>query len=209
MAGAALTTMAIVAHPDDEVLGMGGTLAQIQDPYIFVACVPMVGRQTIYQANEAREVLGGVRVTSPFFADQMLDTTPIASIAAFIHKLIVERDVDTVYTHFGGDLNADHRIISEAVNVACRPYVSPVKRIYQFEVPSNTEYGEAFKPTVFQEVSDEAMNIKCQAMEVYDTEVPPYPHPRHPNSLRYRARYWGQQVGYTYAEPFILVREIR
>ena len=188
---------------------MGGTLAQLEDPYVFVVCVPMVGRQTVYQADEARNVLGGVRVTSPFFADQMLDTVPIASIAAFIHKLIVERDVDTVYTHFSGDLNSDHRIVSEAVSVACRPYVSPVRRLLQFEVPSNTEYGEAFKPNVFVGVSDVAMDVKCKALACYDTEVCDAPHPRHPNSLRFRARYWGQQIGVTYAEPFVLVREIR
>ena len=204
-----MTTMAIVAHPDDEVLGMGGTLAQLEDPYIFVACVPSGERQTLLQADEARKVLGGVNVAAPVWADQMLDTVPIAAIARLIHQLVVERDVDTVYTHFRGDLNSDHRIISEAVSVACRPYVSPVRHLSQFEVPSNTEYGEAFKPNVFVEIGNGAMDMKCNALELYDTEVQPYPHPRHPNSLRYRARYWGQQVGCIYAEPFILVREIR
>ncbi len=204
-----MTTMAIVSHGDDEVLGMGGTLAQLVDPYVFVCCTPVPGRQTIWQADESRKVLGAKRVHCQVWPDQLLDTIPIATIADLIHTLIVERDVDTVYTHFAGDLNSDHRIVSEAVSVACRPSVSPVKRLYQCEVPSNTEYGEPFKPNTFVTLSDDAMDTKCQAMECYETEVQPAPHPRHPNSLRYRARYWGQQIGVTYAEPFVLVREIR
>ncbi len=202
-----MTSLCCVAHFDDEVLGMGGTLAQLTDPYVLVCCVPE--RQTEWQGNEAREILGGKRVHCAYFQDQKLDTVPVAAVADFIHGLIVERDIDTVYTHFSGDLNSDHRIISEAVSVACRPYVSPVKRLYQFEVPSNTEYGEAFKPNVFNPLSDEDIETKCKAMEVYQTEIPDAPHPRHPNSLRFRARYWGQHVGVIYAEPFILVREIR
>jgi len=199
--------MAVVAHFDDEVLGMGGTLAQLEDPYVLVCCVP--NRQTEWQGNEAREILGAKRVHCAYFEDQRLDAVPVAVVAEFVQGLIVKNEVNTVYTHFSGDLNSDHRIISEAVSVACRPYVSPVKRLYQFEIPSNTEYGEAFKPNTFMSLGDDDMDVKCKAMAVYETECPDAPHPRHPNSLRFRARYWGQQVGVKYAEPFILVREIR
>ena len=202
-----MTSMTVVAHFDDEVLGMGGTLAQLEDPYILVCCVPE--RQTEFQGNEARAILGGQRVSCSYFPDQKLDIVPVAAVAEFIHKLIVARDVDTVYTHFAGDLNSDHRVVSEAVSVACRPYMSKVTRLYQFEIPSNTEYGEAFKPNVFVKLSDDDMQLKCKAMGIYHTEIPPAPHPRHPNSIRFRARYWGQQIGSIYAEPFILVREVR
>jgi len=204
-----MTTMAVVAHYDDEVLGMGGTLASLVDPYVYVLCVPPPNRQAIWQANEVWEMLGAQRVCSAYYEDQTLDTVPVAQVADMIRAQLCKYQPDTVYTHFSGDLNADHRVISEAVRVAARPYVTEVKRIYEFEIPSNTEYGEPFKPNVFRELTDKQMDVKCAAMAMYDTETPDYPHPRHPNSLRHRARYWGSQVEMTYAEPFILVREIQ
>ena len=202
-----MTLMTVVAHFDDEVLGMGGTLAKLEDPYIFVLCVP--NRQTEFQGNEVREMLGARRVHAAYFEDQRLDTVGVAMVANLIQSQLAKCQPDTVYTHFSGDLNADHRIVSEAVRIACRPYVSEVKRLYEFEVPSNTEYGQAFKPNTFVEISGKEMDVKCAAMSIYETEIPNSPQPRHPNSLRYRGRYWGQQTGVTYAEPFILVREIR
>src|SRR5689334_22767204 len=122
--------LVVAAHPDDDILGPGGTIlrhrAQGDD-------VEVIGCFTC-------RVPSGIRSANlPHGQDPL----------AWIEENIARIRPDTVYTHFSGDLNADHRAVSEAVRVACRAYASTVTRLLEFYTVSSTEWGEAFKPTVY------------------------------------------------------------
>jgi LmbE family N-acetylglucosaminyl deacetylase len=119
-----------------------------------------------------------------------------------------------VYTHFRGDVNADHSVVAQAVWTACRPYRMPqVRLIVAFETPSSTEWssaaeGAAFRPTMFVDVAT-TIHCKLAAMSCYSSELREYPHPRSLRALRERASYWGSVVGLSAAEPFLVLRDVR
>ena len=166
------------------------------------------------QSRRAAEILGVSDLRLLDYPDQRLDTVPVSEIAGRIERIIGEFQPDIVYTHSTRDLNRDHRTLTEAVLIACRPYSAPsVREILMFETPSSTEWGTsqlfpAFEPVVFVNV-EEFIEIKIEAFCCYTAEVRPYPHPRSPEAIRERARYWGSQVNRRAAEPFALVRGLR
>ena len=115
---------------------------------------------------------------------------------------------ESVYTHHGGDLNVDHRLTFQAVLTATRPQPGmTVRSLHSFEVPSSTEWAfdGSFQPNVFQDVVWQA---KAKALACYFEEMRPWPHPRSPEALEARAKYWGSMVGVEYAEAFALVRMV-
>jgi LmbE family N-acetylglucosaminyl deacetylase len=181
----------IAAHPDDEVLGPGGTVLKHR------AAGDDVGVLVMYQC---RTRTGG----DVAFADLPQGADPKPRIEAAVNDF----QPDIVYTHFSGDINADHRRVSEAVRVACRPYAAPsVHRLLEFYTPSSSEWGDAFKPNVYVDISDH-IAAKTEAMlKHYESEMRPFPHPRSAIALVNTAAFWGSHVGYAAAEPFILVRE--
>jgi LmbE family N-acetylglucosaminyl deacetylase len=187
-----MKVLLIAAHPDDEVLGPGGTMLKHRaagDEVI--VCV----------AYECRtEAAPGVTWWG-------IPAGGLIQKHAELAVMAVEPDI--VYTHFSGDINADHRRVSEAVRVACRPYAAPsVHRLLEFYTPSSTEWGEAaFKPNVYVDISDH-IAAKTEAMlRHYESEMRPFPHPRSSIALVNTAAFWGSHVGYAAAEPFVLVRE--
>src|SRR5207244_3571452 len=119
-----------------------------------------------------------------------------------------------IYTHWWGDVNADHARIAEAVDVAARPYSAPgLQSIYAFETPSSTEWtasgrAGAFAPNVFVDISDE-LDRKLDAMRCYESELRPPPHPRSLRSLEQRAAYWGSVANMPAAEALALLRTRR
>jgi LmbE family N-acetylglucosaminyl deacetylase len=121
---------------------------------------------------------------------------------------------EVIYTHFGGDVNHDHGILFQAVQVATRPYSAPfVREVLAFETPSSTEWGApalqgSFVPQVYVDVSA-TLEDKIRAFCRYEREVRPAPHPRSPESLRARARTWGSVIGVDAAEPFMVIRAVR
>lgn len=174
-------------HPDDEVLGVGGTVLR------------------------HRAAGDEVRLTTWFPC--RIDPAPGVErhLLGLDHpeNIVQDWQPEIVYTHHDGDINADHRALSEAVLVACRPYAAPsVKSIRMFETPSSSEWGaRPFVPNLFVDIS-EYVHRKVDAMrESYASEMRDWPHPRSEKALLDRAGYWGQQVGMRYAEPFRVVRE--
>lgn len=113
---------------------------------------------------------------------------------------------EIVYTHHPGDLNRDHRLVAEGVQVACRPYTSDVRSLRYFETPSSTEWGEGFTPNLFVDIGDH-MDRKLALLGHYAAEMRPAPHPRSDESLRSRASFWGSVSGFGAAEPFAIGRE--
>jgi len=128
-----------------------------------------------------------------------------------VEKEVYKHSPKLVYTHFNGDLNIDHIITARAVMTACRPVERcPVKKILAFETASATGWGfdsNVFKPMIYNDITKQ-LDRKLRAMQVYDSEMFNYPHPRSIEALRSRASFWGTQSGLKYAEPFQLIREI-
>jgi len=217
--------LVVAAHPDDELLGLGGTVAahvaQGDTVQLAIMCgggsvryVPEGSPSVRKEAEQAAEILGVAELILRDLPDQRLDTLPISQIAGEIESLLKSFCPDTVYSHFCGDINRDHRVLAEAVMVAARPYAAPfVREILMYETPSSTEWGlpqlsSAFIPNVFVDITN-FLETKLRAFSCYSAESCPEPHPRSLPALRARAQYWGSLVNREAAEPFIAVRSLR
>ncbi len=226
-----MTALVVAAHPDDEVLGCGGTIARLaqegHDVYIAVLGEGITSRyEQREQDNHAlveglrarsRQVAELLGAKAPFLyslPDNRFDTVPLLDAIKIIEQLVERLQPHVIYTHHGGDLNIDHVVVHRAVLTATRPVAGcPVKDIYAFEVPSSTEWAfgqfrPAFRPNVFVDISA-TLETKAQAMELYESEVRTFPHPRSSDALQASARRWGSVVGCEAAEAFELVRSIR
>lgn len=218
----------IAAHPDDEVLSCGGTIAKLAKGGNKVYCL-FLGRgkssrfeiknnkviereQNILEkeAKKAGKILGISKIFFEDFPDQKYDTIPFLDVVKAIEKVKNQIKPDIVFTHHLGDLNLDHQITLKAVLTACRPLKNEtVKKIYSFEVPSSTEWSvnPQFSPNFFVDVK-KTFNKKIEALKAYKSEMREYPHPRCSKSLEIIARRWGIAVGRDLVEAFELIREI-
>jgi LmbE family N-acetylglucosaminyl deacetylase len=220
--GPAGAVLAVVAHPDDETLGPGATLARHARAgrRVVVAIAADVGRAGLDAAGHERiraaaraaaKELGVAELRFGGFPDQALDTLPIRQLTGWVEDLLDELAPAVVYAHHRGDVNRDHRVVHEAALTAARPYRAPsVEQIFCFETPSSTEWSapdveNAFLPNCFVDVS-RTLEAKLRAMASYSSELRPPPHPRSLESLRHRAAHWGACAGFAAAEPFVLAR---
>lgn len=206
--------LAVVAHPDDECLGPGATLARHlaagDEVTIVIATVARHGLMTHGVAQAAAAALGDGAKLRLLGLDYMtLDRDPLRLNSA-IEPILTHLRPDVVYTHWIGDLNADHRAVAQAVQVGTRPiWAGGPRRLLAFETPSSSEWtqGGAFQPNVFVDAGA-TFGRKLAALACYEEEMRSAPHPRSVESVRARAGYWGQVAGLALAEPFVLVREV-
>lgn len=226
-----MSVLVVAAHPDDEVLGCGGTIARLAnegrrvDIAIFGEGITSrhARREDADFAHVAaltaatREVaalLGATSVRSLGLPDNRFDTLPLLDVVKQVESLVEDLQPEIIFTHHGGDLNIDHTTLFRAVMTATRPTAGhPVKTVFAFEVASSTEWAfhhlqPAFHPNVFFDVAA-TMERKLAAMALYEGEARPFPHPRSPEALLAQARRWGSAAGVMAAEAFVLVREIR
>jgi len=226
-----LSTLVIAAHPDDEVLGCGGTMARLaaegEDVFVAILGEGITSRyEHRQQADQEKiealhdrsrrvaELLGARDLFLFNLPDNRFDTQPLLDIIKITEGLIDRLKPDTVYTQHGGDLNIDHAVTYRATLTATRPIAEAcVRRVYSYEVASSTEwafgqFSPVFQPQVFVDIAD-TLSLKIQAMEAYESEARPFPHPRSPESLRAIAMRWGSQVGLRAAEAFCVVRDIQ
>jgi LmbE family N-acetylglucosaminyl deacetylase len=188
--------LCVAAHPDDEVLGPGGTLLRHKAEGDEVAVV-LTAECRVAGTVESHEAEARMGIEYHRHWDTDLVETVVKSFAP-----------DIVYTHWRGDLNAEHRYLHERVLVACRPQ-SGVREVYAFDTASSTEWGiEPFVPDHFVDIT-ETIDDKLYAMEAYASELRPYPHPRNIERLTERAAYWGQVAGVNRAEAFKTIRRVR
>ena len=222
--------LVIAAHPDDEVLGCGGTMARLRaeghDVKIAILGEGMTSR---YRTREEadRSLLTNLREHSRRAADVLdvkdlflfdlpdnrFDTLPILDVVKIVEELIRKHSPHTIFTHGCADLNVDHQVTHQAVLTATRPIEGhPVRNLYAFEIPSSTDWGfhrmrPSFEPNTFFNISS-TIEAKKRALACYQTEVQNFPHPRSLEGLEVVARRWGTVVGCTAAEAFELVRSV-
>ena len=217
------------AHPDDEVLGCGGTIAKLADEgenihVVFLADgvlsraedqrnhqVELHTRRTA--AQKACDILGVKSVCFGDFPDNRMDTVALLDITKAVEELIAKHQPEMVFTHHSGDVNIDHRRLHEAVVTACRPqHGHPVKTLLCFEVASSTEWqlpGSAplFAPNWFVDIS-KTLDRKLSALEAYADELRNWPHPRSKQGIEHLAHWRGATVGVDAAEAFMLGRQL-
>jgi LmbE family N-acetylglucosaminyl deacetylase len=221
--------LVIAAHPDDEVLGCGGSIAKLskQGAAVHIAFLAdgvfsRAGDAKIKKnelikrrlaAENACKVLGAQSVSFGEMPDNQLDTIPLLDIIGAVEKVIKKYKPNTVFTHHGGDLNVDHRLTHDAVVTACRPQSdNSVKTLLFYEVPSSTEWQSpnsalCFTPNWFIDISDE-LNLKMQALDAYHDELRSWPHPRSIKGVEHLARWRGATICVGAAEAFMLGRKI-
>lgn len=221
--------LVVASHPDDEVLGCGGTIAHhaengatVEVVFLTKGVAARIGNegdilslqdQRLGMAREAAKILGAKAPIFLDFPDQGLDTCALLDITQKLEQVVRELTPDIIYTHHGGDLNLDHRLAHQAVLTACRPLPqTSVKAIYSFETVSSTEWasnemGGAFTPNRFVDITHQ-LDRKLEALGAYDIELREFPHARSLESVKALACHRGVSVGVHAAEAFMVVREI-
>jgi LmbE family N-acetylglucosaminyl deacetylase len=220
----------IAAHPDDEILGCGGTAAKLaQEGHQIFTLILGEGKTSRYEADktdfsqeieelnreirQANKIIGVKEVFVRSFPDNSFDSVPLLEIVKEIEAIIEQVKPDIVFTHHVGDLNIDHQIAHRAVLTSARPMKDKcIKEIYAFEVPSSTEWNAfsretAFIPNVFVDIT-ETIDVKAKAMAEYKSELREYPHPRSIQHIKDLAKVNGTKVGLDYSENFVLIRKV-
>lgn len=221
----------VAAHPDDELLGLGGTICRLKRKHKSHIGVLLLGegitsrsnsRDTkkwekeiiVHQKNilEAKKFLGYDDLFLHGFPDNRFDSVPLLDIIKVVEDTVLNFKPDIIFTHHEGDLNIDHQVTYKAVITSTRPFNNPsLNSIFTFETPSSTEWQfglkqGSFKPNFFVEIKKEDLDNKIKAMECYKYEKRDFPHPRSSNSLTTLAKLRGIQNGKEFAEAFVLVR---
>jgi len=225
--------LVVVAHPDDELLGLGATMHKLINEQNCKVRVIILGEGVTSRSDErdpeywkeelkihrqnieqARKAIGYESVGIYDFPDNRFDTVALLDIIKTIEKEKKTFQPEIIFTHHGGDVNIDHQKTFEAVITATRPMEQEkVHTVITFETPSGTEWipssdPRRFIPNLFIEISKENLDAKIKGMESYQFEKRIYPHPRSPEALTILAQQRGISVGKPYAEAFCLLRSI-
>ncbi|NPE27408.1 PIG-L family deacetylase [Methanococcoides sp. SA1] len=221
--------LVVAAHPDDEVLGCGGTIAKLSanhDIYSLILGEGITSRDvSSFQKDDdlnklnddmvvANHLMGVKDVFNEKFPDNKFDSVPLLDIIKIVENYIKMLNPTVIYTHHKGDLNIDHQITFDAVMTACRPVEGlSVKKILSFEVQSSTEWSyssvdNVFRPNVFENIT-KTIETKLMAMAAYKSEIGINPHPRSLEKIKALAQMRGSASGMDYAESFMLIKNYR
>jgi LmbE family N-acetylglucosaminyl deacetylase len=225
------TIAVVAAHPDDEVLGCGGTIAKHAREgdvvHVLLAGEGLTSRDTRQSrakrqsaltrlgqsARRANAILGVRTVDFLHYPDNRMDSLDRLVIIKAVEGFLRRHAPEIVYTHHAGDVNIDHRIVHEAIVTACRPVpFYPTQTVLFFEVASSTEWqtpgsAPSFTPNWFNDIS-ETWSLKLKALQAYGDEMRPWPHARSLRALEHLARWRGAAVGLNAAEAFMTGRHI-
>lgn len=226
------TVLIVAAHPDDEVLGVGGTAARhaAQGDSVFALILGEgqtsrgehredVGRDIVCGLHkntiESAAAIGFKEVFFTDFPDNRFDSVDLLDMVKAVEKKLREISPQIVYTHYSGDLNIDHERTARAVLTATRPMLDCcVEEIYAFETLSSSEWNfdysrqPVFCPNVFVDITD-CYDKKEQAMKCYVSEICEFPHPRSLVGMDALSKMRGMAAGMERAEAFMLVRSVR
>ncbi len=221
--------LVVAAHPDDEVLGCGATIAkhaaQGDNVHILILGEGATSRagarsRTAFKqvlsklktsAERAADLLGAQSVTLLDLPDNRFDSVDLLDVVKRVEAMVEKHRPSMVYTHHSGDVNIDHRVTHEAVVAACRPIPGhPVDTLLFFEVASSTEwqtpdFKRPFTPDWFVDVSETAEK-KIAALKAYASEMRPWPHSRSYEAILHQMGWRGATVGAKAAEAFVLGR---
>jgi LmbE family N-acetylglucosaminyl deacetylase len=209
-----MKVLVVAAHPDDEVLGLGGTLLkhQSQNDEIFIIILSEGRNNKIDKTNNKKlsKFLGVKKYYNIGLKDQRFDTYPLTSIIVKIEKIKEFVNPDIVYTHYSEDLNLDHKICSLATLTAFRPFDQKRIKIFQFETPSSTEISDnnyqPFNPDFYVDI-DNFYKKKIELLnKFYFKEMRKYPHPRSIEYMKSLAILTGAKAGLKLAEGFKTIR---
>ena len=218
----------VAAHPDDEIIGCGGTIikfkekTQINVLFMSDGVSSRSNKKKITKKNinirrrECLDLFKKLKLTKPVFLnfpDNQMDKIPLLKIVKKIEKYINKFKPNTIFTHFENCLNIDHRVTFNAVITACRPINnSSVKEILSFEIPSSTDWSlfnrKHFQPNYYIDISKE-IKKKLESLKYYKSELKKYPHSRSLQSIKSLARVRGVSCGKKFAEGFYLNRYIK
>ncbi len=225
------TALVIAAHPDDEVLGCGATIARLVaegwQVHILIVAEGATSRSVSRDplshqadlsdlakcAEAANNILGSTSLKLCSLPDNRMDGLELLDVVKLIETEIDHNKPSLVLTHHTGDVNIDHRVLHDAVIAACRPQPGySVKNLLFFEVSSSTEWrpaasGMVFAPNYFYDVTD-YLAQKLEALRAYQSEMRDFPHPRSIEATEHLARWRGAIVGCAAAEAFMLGRTI-
>ncbi len=223
--------LVVVAHPDDELLGQGGTMNKLIGEYGCTIGAVILG-EGITSRSEVRDVekwnkelelhranieaakncIGYQFVNTYNFPDNRFDNVDLLDIVKVVEKEKSSFEPEIIFTHHNGDVNIDHQKVHEAVLTATRPLQGEkVRAVITFETPSSTEWQFSnspfsFRPNLFVEISEKNLQAKIDGMESYVFEKRPFPHPRSSEALAIYAQRWGVTIGCKYAEAFSICR---
>jgi LmbE family N-acetylglucosaminyl deacetylase len=227
-----MTKVAIIAaHPDDEILGCGGTIAKHvkadDEVHILILAEGITSRDKKRDpesraeelsklkktAQDANKVLGVTTLEICDFPDNRMDSVDRLDVIKVVEEFIIKNSPEIIYTHHSSDINIDHRCVSDAVVVATRPSPeSSVKSLLFFETASSTEWQVPantanFAPNWWVDIS-KTLDLKMQALDIYQSEMRLWPHARSNEALKHLAHWRGASVGCYAAEAFVLGRHI-
>lgn len=220
--------LVVAAHPDDEVLGCGGTIARLteegHDVYVAILGEGITSRydkrehanQEIVkelqnQSRQASKLLGVKDLFLYDLPDNRFDTVLLLEVVKLFEDLIKNIEPQIIFTHHSGDLNIDHTVTNRAMLTATRPLPGTcVKEIYAFEILSSTDWSfnqlhGIFHPNVYFNIK-ETIDKKKNAMKLYNYELRTFPHPCSIEFIEINAKHRGSVVGIEYAEAFELIR---
>lgn len=222
------TVLVYAAHPDDEVLGAGGTIAKAVElgaaVHVYLPATGVHARRNVLDDAAREAALGQLRadavaavgrlgvppdhLTLGPFADNEMDGETRLTVIHALEQVVARVRPDVVLTHHWRCTNIDHQRCHEAAVVATRPSVTQRVTLLAFEVPSSTGYlrPTAFEPTLYVGLEERHVAAKIAAMQAYRDEARPDPHPRSPEVLRAVAKVRGSESGFLWAEAFQVVR---
>jgi len=226
------SVLVIAAHPDDEVLGCGGTIARHaqagDEVHVVILAEGLTSRGSsrtdrhcyddslsllAQSAEHASRVLGVASLNLYHFPDNRMDSIDRLEVVKMVETVVSQRQPEIVYTHHAGDVNIDHRVVHDAVVTACRPIPGRgIKTLLFFEIASSTEWqapglAPAFSPNWFIDISA-ALEKKMEALHAYHSEMRAWPHSRSIRAIEHLARWRGASAGMEAAEAFMLGRNL-
>ena len=219
--------LVVAAHPDDEILGCGGSLLKYKkrgysiNLIFFTDGVGSRNKKNLIKKKKSRlnaaikvsKILGCKKPMFNQFPDNELDKISNLKLVKIIEKEILRIKPEIIFTHFKNDLNIDHKKINQALVTACRPQKNRIiKKILFFEVPSSTEWQidkskNIFNPNWFENITHE-FKMKIKAIKCYKEELRKSPHPRSIDGITSLNKWRGSTIGVKYAEAFMLGRFI-
>ena len=220
-----MKVLVFAPHPDDEVIGVGGTIAKLADAGDDVyVCIVTSGQPPIYDPNDtlaaqdearrADELLGVKETIFLNFPAVMLETVPRYQLNGKISETINNIKPDEVYIPHRGDMQIDHQMVVDSCMVGLRPRGDDIpKRVYAYETLSETGWNipnttNEFIPTVYENISD-TLQKKLSAMRLYSMQTMDFPNARSIEAIEALSKFRGATVSVNAAEAFALIREIK